>query len=128
MDGVGMNERDLKPEEAPARLLVDQLRPLAGELAERRPDVVDLVGDVVHPGAPPREEAADGRVLGERREELDTAGAEQHGHGLNPLLGERVAMLERRPEELRVRGQGLLEVVHGHAEMMDAAGDHCPRS
>jgi hypothetical protein len=34
VDGVGMDERDLEAEEAGARLLVDELRAVLGQVAE----------------------------------------------------------------------------------------------
>src|SRR4051794_34161363 len=59
VDGVGMDECDLEAEEALPRLLVDQLRSFVGEPGERRAQVVDLVGDVVHPGPSLRQELPD---------------------------------------------------------------------
>src|SRR6476646_3854756 len=49
VDGVGMDERDLEPEEPAPRNLVDQLGAGAREAGEGRPHVVDLVRHVVHP-------------------------------------------------------------------------------
>src|SRR5438552_4909718 len=71
VDGVRVEERDLKAEHAAARLVVDQLGALLGQLGERRVDVRDLVGDVVHTGAAAGEELADRRALAGRREGLD---------------------------------------------------------
>ena len=51
-----MDERDLHAEEAGAGRAVDQLDPLALEPLELAGQVVDLVGDVVHPGAAAVEE------------------------------------------------------------------------
>ena len=70
---IRVDERDLETEESLPRLLVDQLGTLVGELRERRADVVDLVGDVVHPRPALREKPADVRVGAEGREELDPA-------------------------------------------------------
>src|SRR4051795_12351630 len=74
--GVGMDERDLQAEEPTPRRLVDQLRALGGELVDRRADVVDLVGDVVHAGPAVGEELTDRRVVAECGEQLDPAGAD----------------------------------------------------
>src|SRR5438034_3516507 len=49
VDRVGMQERDLEPEQTLPRLLVDELDALFRELADRGPDVGDLVGDVQSP-------------------------------------------------------------------------------
>jgi hypothetical protein len=81
-----MHERDLEAEHAPPRGLVDQLGARAGEMGERRTDIVHLVRDVVHPGAPRREKAAHGRVVAERAEELEPALADPDGRRLDPLL------------------------------------------
>src|SRR5687767_14662313 len=122
-----MDERDLEPEEPAARLPVDQLGADGGELTERGPDVRDLVRDVVHSLAAPREKPSDRRVLAERGEQLDAAGADEHGDRLDTLLLEEAAVLELGVEQPRVGRERLVEVVHGDAEMMDAAGDHAPR-
>ena len=71
MHGVGMDERDLEPEEPAPRRFVDQLRAFGGQLVDRGTDVVDLVRDVVHSGTALGEELADRRVVAERGEQLD---------------------------------------------------------
>src|SRR5687768_12701511 len=65
---VGVDERDLQPEQTLVRLLVDQLRTLAREPGQRLREIADLVGDVVHPGPPLGEEASDVRVLAQGRD------------------------------------------------------------
>src|SRR5690349_22706542 len=97
--GVGMDERDLQAEHALPRLLVDQLRPLLHQPGERGADVADLVGDVVHAGSAVGEELAHGRVLAERREQLDSALADADGSRLDPLVRHSLAMLETRAEQ-----------------------------
>src|SRR5678815_2300080 len=47
--GVGMDERNLEPEEPAPRNLVDELGAGARQAREGRPHIVDLVRDVVHP-------------------------------------------------------------------------------
>src|SRR3712207_1507523 len=128
MDGFWMNERDLEAEQAVPRLGVDQLGAAVGELGERRPDVVDLVRDVVHPGAALGEELADGRLVAERREQLDAALAEAERRRLDSLVGDRLPVLERRPEEALVRRDRLVEVGYGHAEVVDPPRLHPARS
>ena len=85
MDGVGVDERDLQAEEPKARAVVDQLGPFRGELVEDGADVVDLVGDVMHPGAALGEEAADRRFLAGRRQQLDAAANEWSPAGRLPV-------------------------------------------
>ena len=120
-----MDERDLQAEEPAARLLVDQLRTGRGEVAERGRDVVHLVRDVVHPGAAARDEAADGRVLAGRSEQLDPSGADEHGRRLDALVGHAGAVLERRSEEALVRGERVVEIGDGNTDVVDPAGsDH----
>src|SRR4051812_1503332 len=72
--GVGMDERDLEPEQPAPWRVVDQLRSLGRELVDSRADVVDLVGDVVHAGPALGEELAHRRVVAERGEQLDPVG------------------------------------------------------
>ena len=65
MGGVWVHERDLEPEQALARVKVDQLRALALELSKLRGEIVDRVGDVVHPGAALGEELPDRSLVAE---------------------------------------------------------------
>src|SRR5215510_15739422 len=124
VNGVGVDERDLQSEEPPARARVDQLGALGGELVERGADVVDLEGDVVHPGAPLREELADGRVLAERGQQLDPVGADAQRRGLDALLLDRLSVLELGAEEPLVRRERAVEVVDRDAEVMNAVRLH----
>ena len=106
------------------RPLVDQLRARRGELVERGADVVDLVGDVVHPRPALGEEAADGRVVVGRRR------AARRGSR------RRERRPPRRPGPRRSRGarasrrrgarrsQRVVEVLDRDAEVVDAACDH----
>src|SRR5918996_6608268 len=89
-----VNEGDLEPEEAFVRLLVDQLDALLRQPPELPPQIADLVGDVVHSGAPVRHELADRRFFAERAEELDTAAADAHRRRLDALRRNRLTVLE----------------------------------
>jgi hypothetical protein len=124
VDGVGMDESDLEAEEALPRLGVDQLGACRREPFELDADVVDLVGDVMHARPAARQEPADGSLGTERGKQLDTAGADQHRRRLDPLVIDLCPVLELGAEETLVRVDGLVEVVNGHAEMVDAAGSH----
>src|SRR3970040_680632 len=94
--GVGMDECDLEPVKPAPRSFVDELRAYLGELAHRGLHVVGLESHVVHARPAPREEAADGRVVAGRLEELDAALADEQRGGLDPLLGQRVSVLDPR--------------------------------
>ena len=120
---VGVEERDLEPEEPLSGLLVDERHSGGGQPLELAGDVVDLEGEMVHPGAPVGEESPDGRLRAERGEQLDPALADPERHRLDALVGNGLAMLELRPEETAVRLYGGLEVLHGHADVMDPS-DH----
>src|SRR4029079_7182081 len=90
VDGVGMDERDLQPEQPASRNLVDQLGFLVLEAGKGRSDVVDLVGDVVHARAALGEEAPDRRVVARRDEQLDPARRAQGQQALHyPVLPRR---------------------------------------
>src|SRR5512132_1737696 len=91
--GVGMDERDLEPEEPAPWLEIDQLGPVPLQIGERGADVVDLVCDVVHAGPALRQETAHRRVVARRREQLDAVGSEEHGGGLDALLLDPLAVL-----------------------------------
>ena len=114
-----MHERDLEAEHPAPRRGVDQLRAAGSELCERRADVVHLVGDVMHPRTPLGEEAADRRVVAERREELDATVADAHGRRLDPLVLDARTVLEPASEEPLVRLDGLVEIGDRDANVMD---------
>ena len=124
VNGVGMDERDLEPEEparaAPGRS-APRPAPRAREARRRRRRPRRRRGAC--PG-PLREESADGRVLAERGEQLDPSGADEHCGGLDALIGHRGAMLQLGAEEPRVGRDRLVEVRDGDAEMVDAARGH----
>lgn len=119
-----MDKRDLQAEEPPARARIDQLGPLGRELVESGADVVDLECDVMHPGAPLREELADRRVLAECSQQLDPVRTDAQRRGLDALLLERLAVLELGPEEPVVRRERRIEIVDGDAQVMNAMRLH----
>ena len=119
-----MDESDLEAEQPEPRLLVDQLRTCGGEAAELGAYVVDFVGNVVQPRPAAREEPANGRLLVERSEQLDPAGADEHGRRLDALILDDGAVLELGAEQAHVGLESLVQVLDDHAEMVNAVGDH----
>ncbi len=119
-----MDESDLEAEEALARLGVDQLGAGGGKPVELGADVLDLVGDVMHARPALGEELPDRRLLAEWCEQLDATRSDEHRCSFDALVVHLRPVLELGPEELLVRVNGLVQVVNGNAEMMDAAGDH----
>jgi hypothetical protein len=117
-----MDEGHLETEHTAARLLVDQLGTGVGEMRERGADVVDLVGDVVHPRTALREEAADRRVLGERAQELQPALAHPDGRCLDTLLLDPRALLQTGAEEPLVRVERAVEILDRETDVMHRAG------
>src|SRR5687768_16859772 len=90
-----MDEGDLRAAYTRARLLVYQPHACCPQRVQRAGDVVDAIGHVVQPGPAPGEEAADRRVVAQRREQLDVAVADVEQRSLDSLLGDRLAMDER---------------------------------
>src|SRR5688500_4067396 len=124
VDGVRMDECDLEPEQPAPRLLVDQLEPRSGQVAERGSDVVDDVGDVMHPRPALRDETPHRRVAAGCGEQLDSIRADEHGDRLDALLEELLAVLERPAEDVDVCDERLIEVVDRHAHVVDPAHSH----
>src|SRR3954454_11303625 len=122
--GIWMDEGHLEAEQAAPGRLVDQLCTLGGELVERRADIVDLVGDVVHAGPALGQELPDRRVVAERGQQLDAVGADAQRRGLDALVGNRLAGLEPRAEEPLVRRERAVEVVDGNSEVVNPARLH----
>jgi len=119
-----MHEGDLQAEHPAPGLGVDQLGAALLEVAEDDPDVLDLVGDVVHAGASAGEELADRRVVPERGEQLDPTPSDPDRRGLDSLLLDASPMLEPAAEEALVRRDGLVEVEDRDPHMMDPARIH----
>src|SRR5262245_8160845 len=124
---IRMHERDLEPEGAAARRVVDQLRAVAREALELRAHVVDLECDVVHSRPARGEELPDRRLGPERAEPLDAPVANGHRDRLDTLLGDGLAMLELRAERPPIAIDRIVEVRDGDAEVVDARGRHWPR-
>ena len=119
-----MDEGDLQAEQPRAGLGVDQLRARLRERRERRSNVADFVRHVVHARPVVREELADRRVLADCREQLDAPAADENRRRVHALLLDAGTVLELGSEEPAVRLEGLIEVLDGDAEMMNAPGIH----
>src|SRR5436189_5747589 len=72
-DRVRVQERHFEAEQAPTRLVVDELDSLCRQLVDRGAHVVDLVGDVVHTRPALRQELADRRLRAQGGQELDAS-------------------------------------------------------
>jgi hypothetical protein len=121
MHRIRMDERDLEPEHALPRSLVDQLGARVREVRKSRPDVVHLVRDVVHSRAPICEETADRRVLAERAEQLEPALPDADRRGLDALLLDPRTVLEPRPEQALVGLERSVEILDGETDVMHRA-------
>ena len=88
---------------------------------------LDLVGDVVQARALAGQELADRRVRAERREQLDVVLADVQQHRLDALLCDDLAVRERQLEALAVELERGLDLLDGHADVVDAA-EHSSRS
>ena len=119
-----MDERDLVPEDAPPRALVDELRSRSREPGELKADVVDLERDVVHPRAPLGEKLPHGGLRTARREKLDAAVSETEQCDIGPLLVDRLAKLDLGPEETPVSLDRLLEVLDRDPDVVEPADRH----
>ena len=120
MNRIRVHEGDLEAEHPPPGLPVHKVCSFCCEVSQRSADVGDGVGDVVHARPAPREEAADGRVVAERRQELDPAVADADRRGLDTLLVHALAMLDAGAEQPLVGRHRLVEVLDRDADVMDA--------
>jgi hypothetical protein len=117
-----MDEGHFETEDTLARRLVDQLCARVRQLREGGANVVDLVRDVVHPGASLREEAADWGVLAERAQQLESARADADGRSLDALLLHARALLEPCAEQALVRIERTVEILDRETDVMHRAG------
>ena len=119
-----MDERDLQTEQAGARTIVYEICTRARKLLERGWKIADFVRHVMHSRPPLRQEATDGGVVAERLEQLDAILTDADGRRADSLVLDRGAVLDLCAEQLLVSLQSLVEVGHGHAEMVNAARVH----
>jgi hypothetical protein len=119
-----MDERDLEPEQAAARLVIDELRPGRLELVERGTKVLGRERDVMHARTATREEPTHRRVVASRRHQLDAAVPHEQRSRLDALLHERLAVLEPGVEEPLVRPDRLVEIGDGEADVVDPPHAH----
>jgi hypothetical protein len=117
-----MDEGHFETEHTVARRLVDQLGARLRQMREGGANVVDLVRDVMHPGAARREEAADGCVLAERAQQLEPALADTNGRGLDALLLHTRALLEPCAEQALVRIERAVEILDRETDVMHRPG------
>src|SRR5207248_3245367 len=127
VDGFGMDEGDLEAEHAVPRRLVDQLGARLREVRKGSADVLDLVGNVVHPGPALRQETADRRVLAERAQKLEPALADADGRSLDALRLHTRALLEPCAEEALVRIERAVEILDRETDMVHGAGHRAGR-
>ena len=119
-----MDEGDLEAEQAWTRRVVDEVRAGVDELCEGGPDVVHLVGDVMHSRPSFREETPDRRLGSQRLEQLDPAVADPNRGGTNSLVGDGRTVFDLSTEELRVGRERRIEIVDRNTEVVDAVGLH----
>jgi hypothetical protein len=115
VDGIRVDERHLEAEQTCAWTIVDQVCAGTRELGQRSVEIANLVGHMVHSGPSLREEAADGRVLSERLEQLDAAIADADGSGPHSLVVHRCAVLDLRAEQLLVGRERRIEILDRNA-------------
>jgi hypothetical protein len=84
-------------------------------------DVVDLVGDVVHPGTALREKAAHRRVPAESAEQLEPTLPDPDGRSFDALLLDARAVLEPGAEETLVRVERTVEILDRETHMVHRA-------
>jgi len=102
-------------------LRVDQLRPGLLELGQGRLDIGHLVGDVVQPRALAGEELADRRVGPQGSQQLDVVLTQVKQNGLDPLLGDDLAVGQGHLEAVAVELERGLELLDGYSDVVDAA-------
>ena len=124
MDGIRVDERHLEAEEARTRAFVDQVRACACQFGKRFLEIGDLVGDVMHTRPSLRQEAADGGVLPERLEQLDTALADTDRRCPDSLISYGRAVLDLRAEQPLVGHEGRIEVLDRDPQMVDPPRVH----
>ena len=120
MHGVGVDKGDLQAEEAGRGAGSISSAPAAVNSSSATPASSTSYGDVVHARPPLGEEAADRRVRAGRGEQFEPARADEDRGGLDPLVGDAVAVLERSAERGLCVARALVEVGDRDTNMVDA--------
>lgn len=100
--------------------MVDQAHPTRTQPLELAVNVLDLVRDVMKPGAVTIQEPAHGRLARERPEQLDMALPHIQQDALHTLLHHRLAVNHRQPERLTVERERGLQVANGDPDVVNA--------
>jgi len=90
-----------------------------------RGEITDLEGDVVHTRPSLGQELPDRRIGAERLQELDPGLADPQGCGLDTLILDPLAMLQRRAEEVGVEEDRGIEIVDGNSQVVQVQRHSC---
>ncbi len=101
-------------------MMVDQADTAGSQALELALDIVDVVGDVMEPGALSGQEAAHGALVGERPQQLDVALTYIEQDPLDALFGHRLAVNHRQAERVTVKGERRLQVLDDNPDVIDA--------
>jgi hypothetical protein len=119
-----MDERHGVPVQARARLLVDELCSCSGKSGDRGLGIRYVEREVVHSRPAGREEPADGRVVAERRKQLDEARADPQKDGLHALRLERLPVLDLGAEQSAIRFHRVVEAFDGYRDVVQSLDLH----
>lgn len=119
-----MKEGDLVPAQATSRGLVDEVHPGAAQLVEGGLNVRYLKGHMVQTFATSLQEAADGAFGVERLDELDLPASHAQRGGLDALVRQYLAHLERHAELFDVEGECGVDIAHDIGHMVDLLEMH----
>ena len=114
-----MDERDLEPEQAAVRLLVDQLDALLGEVVELRCRSFTSYATWCMPGPALREELADGVSSPSGASSSTRLSPTRTAAASTPCSATVSRCSTLGAEEPPVGVEGLVEVLDGDAEMVD---------
>src|SRR5680860_110356 len=117
--GLGVHKCHAALLDPASRLLVDHPDPGLAHPLQRGVDVGGAVGHVVHPGAVLREEASQGAVGLDRGEQLHVGVPYLQQRGLHAELLHGLAVLLTHAEAVAIEGDRLVEVLDGHADVID---------
>src|SRR3990172_2162804 len=104
----------------------ERLHPVVADRLRRRVDVLDFEGDVMEARPPLREEAVQVAVVAQRLQELEVGGAAGHlqGGAAKPRLFVLPAAHLAHPHELREERQGVVQLSHRPADVVQALDPH----
>ncbi len=119
-----MDKGDPGPSTSGAGGVIDEVRPLPGEIGEGGVDVRDGKSDMMHTFTVAGEKSAHGAVGGERGDQLQERPTDGQHRLLHALTGHHFPVERRHAVAGAESLDGFVQIVDGNGDMIEVVGQH----